>query len=155
MELGCIDIVTEVYLLSSHLFLPREGHLYAACHFFAHLALNHNARVVCDPTHPQIDEGVLINTNWKAMYGDVNEAALIDAISPLGKEVDLCLYVISDHAGEDFTWCSRTGFVIYLNTAQIVWFYKKQPARESSVFEAECVAIKNDIETICWICYTL
>jgi hypothetical protein len=27
VELGCIDIVTEVSMLSNHLCLPREGHL--------------------------------------------------------------------------------------------------------------------------------
>jgi hypothetical protein len=39
-----------------------------------------------------------------------------------GKEVDLRLFVDSDHAGEKFTRCSRTGFFIYLNMAPIVWF---------------------------------
>jgi hypothetical protein len=55
--------------------------------------------------------------------------------------------VDSDHAGEQFTRRSRTGFVIYLNMAPIVWFSKRQPTVKSSVFGAECVAVKNGIET--------
>jgi hypothetical protein len=42
---------------------------------------------------------------------------------------------------------SRTGFVIYLNMAPIVWFSKRQHTVESSVFGAECVAMKYGIET--------
>jgi hypothetical protein len=42
----------------------------------------------------------------------------------LGKEVELHLYVDSDHAGEKFTRHPRTGVVIFLNMAPIVWFSK-------------------------------
>jgi hypothetical protein len=51
-----------------------------------------------------------------------------------GKEVDLRLFVDYDHSGEQFTKHSRTGCVIYLNMANIVWFSKCQPTVESSVF---------------------
>jgi hypothetical protein len=50
-----------------------------------------------------------------------------DAPIPRGNEVDLRLFVDSDHAGEQFKRPSRTGFVIYLNMAPIVWFSKRQP----------------------------
>jgi hypothetical protein len=61
-------------------------------------------------------------------------------------EVDLRMYVDSDHAVEQFTRRSRTGFVVYLNMAPIVWFSKRQPTVESRVFGAEFVAMKNGIE---------
>jgi hypothetical protein len=81
------------------------------------------------------------------MYGDVKEMIPSDAPVPRGKEVDLGLFVDSDHAGEQFTRRSRTGFIIYLNMEPIVGFSKRQPTVESSVFGAECVATKNGIET--------
>jgi hypothetical protein len=74
---------------------------------------------------------------------------------PLGKEVDLRLFVDSDHAGEQFTRRSRTGFVIYLNMAPIVWFSRRQPTVESSVFGSEFVAMKNGIETCRGLRYKL
>ena len=40
---------------------------------------------------------------------------------PCGKEVDLCLYVESDHAGDNDTWISRTGFMMYKNKELIQW----------------------------------
>jgi hypothetical protein len=72
-----------------------------------------------------------------------------------GKEVELRLFVDSDHAGEQSTRRSRTGFVIYLNMAPIVWFSKHQPTVESSVFGVEFVAVKNGIETCRGLCYKL
>jgi hypothetical protein len=146
VELGRIDIITEVSMLSTHLFLPREGHLEAVFRVFEYLGINHNARVVFDPTYPSVDMGTFIKTDWKSMYGDVEEIIPSDAPASRGKEVDLRLFVDSDHAGERFTRCSRNGFVIYLNMAPIVWFSERQPTVESSVFEGEFVAMKNGIE---------
>jgi hypothetical protein len=81
------------------------------------------------------------------MYGYVNEAIPPNAPATRGKSIDLRLFVDSDHAGEQFTRRSRTGFVIYMNMAPIVSFSKRQPTLESSVFGAEYVAMKNGIET--------
>jgi hypothetical protein len=74
---------------------------------------------------------------------------------PSGNEIDLCLFVDSDHYGEQFTRRSRTGFVIYLNMAPIVWFSKRHPTVESSVFGTEFVAMKNWIETCRGLRYKL
>jgi hypothetical protein len=61
------------------------------------------------------------------MYGDVKEMIPPDDHVPRGNEVDVRLFVDSDHAGEQFTSRSRTGYVIYLNMAPVVWFSKRQP----------------------------
>jgi hypothetical protein len=126
--------------------LLREDYLEAVFHVFSYLGLHHNARFVFDPTYPAVDMGTFIKTDWKSMYGGVKEMIPSDAPFPRGKEVYLLLFVDSDHAGEKFTRRSRTGFVIYLNMAPIVWFSKRQPTVESRVFGAEFVAMKNDIE---------
>jgi hypothetical protein len=147
VELGRIDIITEVSMLSTYLCLPRQGHLEAVFHVFAYLGLHHNSRVVFDPTYPAVDMGTFIKTYWKSMYGDLKEMTPSDAPIPRRKEVYLRLFLDSDHAGEQFTRRSRTGFVIYLNMAPIVWFSKRQPTVESSVFGSEFVAMNNGIET--------
>jgi hypothetical protein len=152
VELGRIDIITELSMLSTHLCLPREGHLEAVINVFAYLVLHHNAIVVFDPTYPAVDIDTFIKTDWKSMYGDVKEMIPSDAPVTRGMEVDLRLFVYSDHAGEKFTRRSRTGFVIYLNMAPIVWFSKRQPTVESSFFGAEFVAM---IETCSGLRYKL
>jgi hypothetical protein len=50
MYLGCIDIITEVSMFSTHLCFQREGHLEAIFHVFAYLGLHHNAKAVFDTT---------------------------------------------------------------------------------------------------------
>jgi hypothetical protein len=51
VELGRIEIITEVSMLSTFFCMPCEGHLDAVYHLFAYLSLHHNARVVFDPTY--------------------------------------------------------------------------------------------------------
>jgi hypothetical protein len=88
VELGLIDIITEVSMLSTYLCLPREVHLEAVFHVFAYLGLHNNARVVF-PTYPSVDMGTFIKTDWKSIYGDVKEMIPSDAPVPGGKEADL------------------------------------------------------------------
>jgi hypothetical protein len=135
--------------------MPREGHLDAVYHMFAYLSLYHNARVVFDHNYTDVDMRAFIKTDWKPMYGDVKEAIPPNVPVTRGKAIDLRLFVDSDHAGEQFTRRSRTSFVIYLNMAPIVWFSKRQPTVESSVFGAEFVAMKNGIETTRGLRYKL
>jgi hypothetical protein len=104
-------------------------------------------RVVFDPTYPDVDMRAFIKTNWKPMYGDAREAIPPDSPVTRGEKIDLHLFVDSDHAGEHFTHLLRTGLVIYLNMASVVWFSNRQPNVESSVFGAEFFATKNGIET--------
>jgi hypothetical protein len=65
------------------------------------------------------------------------------------------LFVYSDNVGEKFKRLSSTGFVIYLNMAPIMWFSKRQPTVESSVFGAEFFAMNNGIDTFCGLHYKL
>ena len=155
VELGRVDIITEVSMLSSQLALPREGHLETVFHVYTYLKDKHNARMVFDPTYPPIDLDNFKECDWKNFYGDVKEAVPLNAPEPRGKEVDLRLFVDSDHAGDRLTRRSRTGFIIYLNMAPIVWCSKKQSTIETSVFGAEFVAMKNGMETLRGLRYKL
>jgi hypothetical protein len=67
VELGRIEIITEVSMLSTHLCVPREGHPEAVFHVIAYLGIHHNVRVVYDPTYPSVDICNFINTDWKSM----------------------------------------------------------------------------------------
>ena len=99
--------------------------------------------------------GAFKECDWKTFYGDVKEAVPPNAPKARGKEVDLRLYIVSDHAGEELTRQSRTGFFIFLNKAPVIWFSKRQPTVETSVFGAEFVAMKNGMETLWGIRYKL
>ena len=146
IEIGRVDIATEVSLLSSHLAYPREGHFDAALHVMSYLKIHHNSRMIFDPSDPNIEYGTFPACDWKEFYGDVAEAIPHDALPPRGKGVELRMFVDSDHAGEKLTRRSRTGMLIFLNMAMIDWVSKKQPTVETSVFGAEFVSMKFGIE---------
>ena len=156
IEIGRVDMITEVSEMSSYLAMPREGHLDSVLHIYSYLKCHHNCRMIFDPTYPIIEHDQFKdNCDWKAMYGNVSEAIPSNAPKPRGKEVDLRLYVDSDHATESKTRRSRTGFLVYLNMAPLIWYSKRQPTVETSVFGAEFVALKNGIETVRGLRYKL
>jgi hypothetical protein len=64
VELGRVDICLEVSMMSSHLALPREGHLEQVFHIFAHLKKYHNTWVVYDPSDLVIDEAQFDAKDW-------------------------------------------------------------------------------------------
>jgi hypothetical protein len=98
VEIGRVDIITEVS--ASHMALPREGHFEAVLHIFGCLKCKHGSQMVFDPTYPAIDMSVFKQCDWKEFYGDVWERIPGDAPKPLGREVDLRLFVDSNHAGD-------------------------------------------------------
>ena len=155
VELGRVDIITEVSELSSYLVMPREGHLEAVFHLFNRLEKKHNARIVFDPSYPDIDRTVFTECDWKAFYGDVTEAIPPNAPLPREKDVDIRLFVDSDHAGDKRTRRSRTGFLIYLNMSPVIWHSKKQATIETRVLGAEFVAMKHGMEALRGLRYKL
>ena len=147
VELGRIDIITEVSMLASQLALPREGHLEMVYRVFAFLGKRHNGMLAFDPTYPTVDMTQFNDgADWKNFYGDVKEMVPPDAPKPRGKEVVVRLFVDSDHAADQKHRRSRTGYLLYINMAPILFYSKKQGTVETSVFGAESVAMKIGIE---------
>ena len=50
VELGRVDICCELSMLSSHLALPRQGHLEEVLHMFAYLKSHKKSEMVFDPS---------------------------------------------------------------------------------------------------------
>ena len=141
--------------MASQMASPREGHLDALMHIFGFLRINHNSRMAYDPLYPTIDMSVFKPNDWKSFYGNVEEPTPSNAPEPRGKDVDLRLYVDSDHAGEKRTRRSRSGFFVFMNTALVQWFSKQQATIETSVFGAEFVAMKIGMESLRGLRYKL
>ena len=64
VELGHVDIITEVLLLASQMVMARKGHLDAELHVVAHLKARPNARLVFDPTYQDIDLSLFKEHDW-------------------------------------------------------------------------------------------
>ena len=85
VELGRIDAITEISMLASHLALPREGHLEALLRVMGYMKAKHNARMIFDPTYPEIDYGDFKSHDWTNFYGDVKEPIPPNAPKAVGE----------------------------------------------------------------------
>jgi hypothetical protein len=99
VELGRVDITTEVSMLSSHNALPRIRHLDAVFRIFSYLKTKTNARLVLDPTYADIDYEAFQKQNWCEFYGNAKEQVPANAPPPRGKPVEIRCFVDADHAG--------------------------------------------------------
>ena len=156
VELERIDIAVEVSQLSSFLAMSSQVHLVNALHIMSYLNIKHNSRLVLDTSYPGINMSEFkSNENWAPLYGYVQEAKPLNAPKTLGKEVTLCMFVDSDHAGDNSDRRSRTGFMIFMNMAMINWHTKKQATVKGAVFRAEFVAMKQGVEALRGIIFKL
>ena len=73
LELGRVDIISEVSILASQMAAPRMGHLDAALHVVSYLKRKHNARMVYDPSYPDINMADFKTRDWTEFYGPVKE----------------------------------------------------------------------------------
>ena len=64
------------------------------------------------------------------------------------QEVDICMFVDSDHAGDKVSQRSRSGFLTYVNRTLVQLFSKQLSTVETSVFGAEFVAMKRGIDAL-------
>ena len=158
VELGRIDICLEVSLLSSHLALPRQGHLSQVLHIFAYLKKYHNAEIVLDPSDPVIEENDFLRRDWTTSeFGHLQgiEELPSNQPEPRGMGFTMRAKVDADHASDTTTRRSRTGFLVYLNCAPIYWMSKKQTSVESSSFGSEFIAMKQCCEYVRGLRYKL
>jgi hypothetical protein len=149
VELGRLDILLEVSLLSTYLAAPHEGHLEQVFHIFGYLKKNPKRKIAFDPDYPVIAESCFKSYDWYEFYRDSKEAIPPNAPEPLGsKPVSIHCFVDANLAGNVVTCRSQTGILIFINRAPVVWHSKKQNTVESSTFGSETVALKNEIELI-------
>ena len=96
--------------------------------------------------------------DWSYLHYDeekLTEELPADMLKPLGPSMTMRVFVDSDHAGDQLTRRSRTGFIIFLNNAPIYWSSKKQNLCETSTFRSEFVAMKQATEYVCGLRYKL
>ena len=114
VELGRVDITTEVSMMASCMASPRKGHLDQVYHIFGYLKAHHNIEMVFDPSEPCIDEGQFEREDWSySVYGSKEEELPTNAPTPLGYGFKIKAFVDSDHAGHTITRRSRSGYILY------------------------------------------
>ena len=106
VELGRVDICLEVSMMSSHLALPRVGHLQHLLQTFAYLKKYHNTEMVFDPSDPVVDESNFERKDWTSSeFGHVEgkEELPPNMPEPRGLGSVMRGKVDADHAGDTVT----------------------------------------------------
>jgi hypothetical protein len=145
IELGRIDIMVSIAMLSRYLANPREGHLSEAKHVFAYLKALDRSSLIFDYQDMPVDESHFHSGDWSRYYPDAQEAIPLNAP---GQLVSMSCFVVADHAGCHVTRRSHTGILIYVQNAPIIWYSKRQNTMESSMFGSEFIAMKIAVEQV-------
>ena len=62
--MGRADICVEVSMMSSHLVLPRKGHMEQVLRMFAYLKEHTNSEMVFDPSEVEFDRADFPRQDW-------------------------------------------------------------------------------------------
>ena len=135
-------------MMTSHVDLPREGHLQQLYQVFDYLESHQNARIVLDLYYSEIKELKFPNNHWEKFYNIEGELKPTKAPKHLGMGFVVRGYVDADHTGDTFTRRYIPGFIVFLNSAPLYRISKQQSAVESSTFGSEFLAMENCCEYI-------
>jgi hypothetical protein len=119
IELGRIDILCKVSMLSSHLALPREGHLQQAFHIFGYLKQYPKKSIYFNPGCILVSPERFQKFDSAPFYCDAHKELPPDAPDPRGHAVQISCFVDADHAANRQTSKSQTGNLCFLNKAPI------------------------------------
>jgi len=164
IEIGAIDMYTEVSMMSQYQALPREGHLEALYHIFCWIKNGfenkkkfvRKKRIVFDPKTIDLDlNHIRLNEDWSEFYPDAREEIPRNRPRPLGNPVRINCFVDANHAGNVATRRSHTGVLIMVQNAPIIWYSKRQNTVESSSFGSEFIALRIAKELVVGLRYKL
>ena len=144
--------------MSSHLALPRKGHMGHVMQIFGYLRKYHNAELVFDPSDALIDEQDFDRKDWASsefVHAEGKEDLPPNTPEPRGLCFTIVAEVDANHASDTVTKRSRTGILVYLNCSLFHWWSKKQASIESSSFGADFIVMKQCCEYLRGLRYKL
>ena len=149
-EIGRVDILFEVSLLSQYQASPREGHLTQLLYIFAFLRTHPKLTLYLSPELPNMDYGDF-HTNrqdFAEIYRDAEEELPRRMPMPRGQGLTITAFVDASHAANKATRRSHSGYVIFINRTPILWYSKRHQTVETSTISAEFIALKVCLEEI-------
>ena len=158
-ELGRVDILFEVSLLSQYQACPREGHMNQVMRIFAYLKKKDKWSLYMDfrPWEVKDNQERSNVEDFKLIYRDAKEEFPHQSRmpEPRGMSVETTAYVDASHAANKKTRRSHTGYLIFVNSAPVLWYSKRQNTVEASTFGSEFIALKACVEAITHLRYKL
>ena len=156
-ELGRVDILHEVSLLSQYQACPREGHICEVMHIVSFLRDHQKRSIYMDWTESGVKVTQVRSSQkeFKQLYRDAEEELPKRMPIPRGYAVTTEAWVDASHAANRKTRKSHSGYIIFVNSAPILWYSKRQNTVEASTFGSEFIALKACIEAITHLRYKL
>jgi len=125
-----------------------KGHLTALSHVFASLKSHSRSKLVFDSPPPSLSLRPFDASAWRQSHHDLKERLPVDAPAPRGKAVTVICFVDADHAGGHAARRSRTGALMSIDRAPIIWLSKRQTSIETPSFGSEFTALKQATELV-------
>ena len=113
-ELGRLDILMPVSMLSRYLVTAREGHLEQVFHVFAYLKSQERSTMVFDDTEPNFDERRFKTCDWSEYYPNAVEKIPRDMPVARGKPAVMSCFVVSKYRHVKGRRSRRKGKIIKL-----------------------------------------
>jgi hypothetical protein len=160
VTIGRFDCAYATSSLSRFTAAPRQGHLERCLKIFGYLKKRCNRRIMVDSSSPVLSgETEVLDVDYAEIFAEQYpdakedvEAGLPDA---LVKEMDITVFVDSDHAHDKVTRRSITGIIIFLGRTPVFYSSKRQGSIETSTYGAEFCAMKTCMEELLSIRYML
>ncbi len=160
VTIGRIDVAHSTSSLSRFTACPRQGHEDRALRVFGYLKKRPNRRIVVDSRDPicrggedalDLDFTKDLATNYPDAFEEIDvnlQKALID-------EMEITVFVDSDHAHDKVSRRSISGILIFVGRTPVIYSSKRQGAIETSTYGAEFCAMKNAVEELIALRYML
>jgi hypothetical protein len=160
MTIGRIDVAHATSSLSRFTACPRKGHLERLLRVFGFLKKRPNWRIVVDSQDPIYEGGEdLLSRDFTKELGDQYPGAFeeIDANlpKPLINEIEITVFVDSDHAHDKVSRRSITGLLIFVGRTPVFYTSKRQGAIETLTYGAEFCGMKTAVEELIAVRYML
>ena len=144
---GRMDITFAVASLNRFAAHPREGHLKRAVKIYGYLKKYPKKGYIIDPRDP------LVNIKYKSMkpdfgnqYSDFVEEKDPKTPEALMKELEVSIFVDSNHGHDKITGKSVTGIIVFVGRTPVYWESKRQSSVHTSTFGAEFISMKKAVE---------
>ena len=156
--IGCLDISFTVSLLSRFSTAPCAGHLQLAIYMFGYLKKHPNRNLVIDSGSlivPEEFKSSTFHPDFLEDYPDAQEE--LDPTMPeaFGSELETSIFFDADHAHNQKTCQSISGFIQFVGCTPVLWSSHCQGCIATSAYCAEFVAMRQVVEEAISLHYML
>ena len=156
ITLGRFDVMFAIQTMARFTAAPKQGHLQRMLRIFGYLKHYSQYGIMIDTKEKLLPTTMEnIEVNWEEQYPGAKEELPPDMPIPKGKSIMINVYVDADHAHDQDTRRSVTGFILFINNTPVKWYSKHQNTVETSTYGAELVALRIAVEGVIEFRYKL